>query len=157
MHLNGYVKTAETLVKLGRQMSHDFGDCNYRTKKELLDLAATNQRFLFDDDHVRGCPSCCWWLELFRSAAAIEKIGKPFSVVLSDLPAESGLFASQTLGLIDLTSQDYEHVEDEVHWRASPTQMRSNFVMDTRLGIASLTLLEVPSAINSVQLEALES
>ena len=152
MELNGFKSTAESLVKLGSVFEFANAklcdDCLRIT--EVREIANSNQKLLFHDQHVRECVRCQSWLSLFRGDHAINVMPSSWSICVESEQKVVDPTFSQTLGFIELNSLEFHSCDQDLFGKPSPSCMRLNLVVDAELQSISLTLLDVPSAIKRI-------
>lgn len=155
MQLNGYTRTAEALVELGRRFELSIAPINEdecKTLEELYQLGfgQSRQLQLFGIKHIDLCPRCNSWFDSFAAIRAIEHLPRSWDVVLAPPEMDGQTSFVQHLGKISLRTRQFESVENEITWRPSPMNMRLNLVVDSALGLACFTLLEVPTEVESI-------
>ena len=156
MELNGYKTTAETLLKLGScfELSNVAVDSDCLTINEICEFANSTQQLLFHKRHLRQCVRCQSWFELFHGMCAIEAMPKKWSLSVGLEQQIIEYKFGQTLGYVDLDSLKFSACDESLLWRASPSCIRFNLVVDSDIQSVSLSLLEVPKTIKRVFITA---
>jgi hypothetical protein len=153
--LNGYHKTAEALVGLGRRFeltNEPYNESDCRSVPELFEIAHTGAQSLLSVEHIDECPRCQSWVASFRALRAIKSMPLRWAFSFESPREPSEPAFSQLLGRFDFIKMQFEVVGDDIDWQPSPTTIRVNVVADSKLGLATLTLLEVPSEIHCITL-----
>jgi orotate phosphoribosyltransferase len=105
--------------------------------------------------HVEGCPKCAFDFTVWRAANCLSQLPAYWLVHFGDALREwqtSDVYETrQMLGQISIETNTFS-LCDEQDWTPSPLAMRTNLVIDEELRLFSLTVLDVPNAIESIAL-----
>jgi len=115
-----------------------------------------SQAILADElNHLEGCTRCASRMAVFRAGSALSALPSRWAVHLGAALRARGIGAAeatqQILGFISLESREFTSCHED-EWVSSPVAMRVNLVVDARMEVFILSVIDIPVCVEKVSL-----